>query len=207
MLDALILDYGGVVIHEDPADYDQIGRPLGFGEGVLWAAIHSIPEYLPSRVGQLSAEQFREAVHRHLARIAGHPAADTAFERLDDYYRPHQPIRAVMQPLLAALKGKVRMAVLSNTTRGATERLERQGLSDYFDAILCSGDTGVAKPDLNAFRLAARRLAVPVERCAFVDDTLEHVVTARCLGMEALLYHHTRHKELVDALERWGMLG
>lgn len=207
MLEALILDYGGVVIHEDPADYDQIGRPLGFGEGELWAAIHSIPEYLPSRVGQLSAEQFREAVHRHLSRIAGHPAAAAALERLDDYYRPRQPVRAVMQPLLAGLRGKVRVALLSNATRGSTERLERQGLSDYFDVLLCSGDTGVAKPDLNAFRLAARRLAVPVERCAFVDDTLEHVVTARCLGMEALLYHHTRHRELVDALERWGMLG
>ncbi len=206
MIEALILDYGGVVVHEDSADYDRIGRSLGFGEGALWDAIHSIPEYLPSRVGQLPTLQFREAVHQHLSRIADGPAADAALERLDDYYNLHAPIRPVMQPLLAALRGKVRMALLWNATRGATGRLERQGLTDYFDIMLCSGDTGVAKPDLNAFRLAARRLAVPVERCAFVDDTLEHVVTARCLGMEALLYHHTRHGELVDALQHWGIL-
>jgi putative hydrolase of the HAD superfamily len=206
MIEALILDYGGVVIHEDPADYEPIGRSLGFGEGQLWAAVHSIPEYLPSRVGQLSAVQFRDAVRRHLSRIAGQPAADAALAALEDYYRAHQAVRDVMQPLLATLKGKVPMAVLSNAARGSTERFVQQGLSEHFDAVLCSGDIGVAKPDFAAFRLAARRLGAAVERCAFVDDTLEHVVTARCLGMDALLYHHTRHGELAEALRRWRLL-
>jgi len=206
MIEALILDYGGVVVHEEPADYDAIGRPLGFGEGGLWAAVHSIPEYLPSRVGQLSAVQFHAAVHAHLSRIVGRPAADTALARLDDYYRAQQTARVVMQPLLAALKGRIRMALLSNATRGSTERFTGQGLAEHFDAILCSGDIGVAKPDFAAFRHAARRLGVAPERCAYVDDTLEHVVTARCLGMDALLYHHTRHGELVHALKRWRLL-
>lgn len=203
MIEALILAYRGVVVHEDPADYDRIGRALGFEEGELWAAVHSIPEYLPSLVGQLSAGQFREAAQLHLSRISGHAAAAAALERLDDYDRTHQSVSAVMQPLLIALRGRLRIAVLANAPRGWTQRLQGHGLSDYVDAIICSGDTGVAKPELSAFRLAARRLGVPVERCAFVDDTLEHVVTARCLGMEALLYHHTRHRDLVDALARW----
>jgi len=206
MIDALILDYGGVVRHEDPADYDDAGHLLGLASGRLWSLIRSLPEYLPSRIGQLSEEQFEEAVHAHLRDLAGPGAADAALARLRAYYRAQAPIRDIMRPLLGSLKGRVRLALLSNAARGSTIRFEQKGLLDYFDAIFCSGDLGMAKPDPDVFRVAARRLAVPIARCAFVDDVEENVAAARELGMHALVYHHSRHEELVEAIRRWRLL-
>ncbi len=206
MIEALILDYGGVVTHEDPADYDVIGLPHGFAAGQLWNVVHSIPEYRPSRTGKLSGEQFQHAVREHLCRIADRQAIDAVIEDLLEYYRKQDPVRPVMQPLLAALKGKVQLALLSNATRGSTRRFEQSGLLDYFDAIICSGDVGVAKPDDEAFHLAARKLAVSVEKCAFVDDVEENVDAASRLGMKAMLYHHSRHHEFVNHLRDWKLI-
>jgi putative hydrolase of the HAD superfamily len=205
MIDALILDYGGVILHEDPADYDAIGAAFGFAPGQLWASVHSIPEYRPSRIGEVSAAEFENAVRSHLHAIAGAARADAAIAQLRDYYLRHAAVRAPMRELLASLRGRVRSAILSNAARGSTERFEQRGLLDLVDAILCSGDLGVAKPDPEAFRLAARRLGVAPGRCAFVDDVEENVQAARTLGMQALHYHHTRHAELVDALRLWGL--
>ncbi len=205
MIDALILDYGGVVIHEDPADHDAIGVPLGFAPGQLWAATHGIPEYLPSRIGQLSSAQYEAAVRAHLVEVAGPDSANEAVDRLLDHYARNIVMRPVMQPLLAGLRGRVRLALLSNASRGSTAKFVARGLDRVFDLILCSGDVGVAKPDPAAYRLAAGRLQLPLPRCAFVDDVEANVAAARALGMPALHYHHTRHAELLDALRDWGV--
>lgn len=204
-MDALILDYGGVVMHEDPADYDAIGRGLGLADGELWAMVHSLPEYIPSRIGVLSGDQFQLAVREWLCQLAGPERADAAIASLLGYYAALPPIREVMRPLLAGLKGRVKLVLLSNSARGSTARFREQGLAEYFDAILCSGDTGMAKPDPRAYRLAAQAVQVPVARCAFVDDVFENVAAARALGMPVLHYHHERHRELLDALDRWDL--
>lgn len=190
-------------MHEDPADYDKIGRSLGFSDGQLWAAVHSIPEYLPSRIGTLSEEQFRQAVREHLCDSVDGEIADAAIERLLEYYHTSESIRPLMQSLLASLKGRLKLALLSNATRGSTVRFEQRGLLEYFDVIICSGDIGMAKPHPNAYQFVAQRLAVPVERCAFVDDVQENVTAALNIGMKALLYHHSRHSDLLMALKHW----
>lgn len=204
MIQGLILDYGGVVMHEDPADYDAIGLPRGLARGELWALVHAIPEYRPSRVGAISGERFERAVETRMVQRMGATTAAAAIAALRALYRDQAPVRAAMQPLLASLRGRVKLALLSNGTRGSTRRLGEKGLSALFDAILCSGDTGLAKPDPAAYRLAARQLGLATTACAFVDDVEENVAAARTLGMPALHYHHVRHHELVQALADWG---
>lgn len=206
VIDALILDYGGVVIHEDPADYDPIGRPLGFADGQLWALVHGIPEYRPSRLGHLTGDEFEAAVRERLLRLAGLQRTDAVVAGLLAYYRAHEAMRPAMRALLPAIRTRVKTALLSNAARGSTAKFARKVVARYFDAIVCSGDVGVAKPDPASFRLAAQRLAVPVERCAVVDDVRENVLAARALGMAALHYHHARHADLVDALREWRIL-
>ncbi|MGO1001293.1 HAD family hydrolase [Lysobacter sp. CA196] len=207
MIDALILDYGGVLLHEDPADYHPIDRSLGFAEGRLWALAHGIEAYRPSRIGALSGEQFQQALHAQLRRLAGDAAADAAMAALLAYYRTNESIRPAMRELLASAKGTIKLAVLSNATRGSTARLERLGLLDHVDIIVCSGDIGIAKPDPESYLYVARRLAIAPERCAFVDDVQTNVDAAIALGMQAMRYHHSRHDELIDALHRWRVPG
>jgi len=202
-IDALILDYGGVVMHEDPVDYDPIGRTLGLADGELWRIVHGVPEYRPSRTGAIGAEAYEQAIEAHLCTLAPRAAVASAVDSLRAYYAAQAPIRPVMRTLLESLAGRVLRALLSNASRGSTARFEQRGLGAWFECIVCSGDAGVAKPEADAFRLVATRLGVAPERCALVDDVEENVAAARALGMHALHYHHGRHAELVQALAGW----
>lgn len=204
LIDALILDYGGVVIHEDPADYDPVAVPNGFAPGELWTLVHTIPEYGPSRIGAIPQERFHAAVAAAIASRCGVSAASTIMAALADYYARHAAPRPAMCAVLEALAGRVKRVLLSNAARGSTARFAER-LNGRFDAIVCSGDVGVAKPDPAAYRLAAERGGAEPARCAFVDDVAANVDAARAVGMQGLHYHHSRHDELIGALRDWGV--
>ena len=57
--------------------------------------------------------------------------------------------------LMESLKGKVKMGIITN---GFTElqsiRLDRTGMTDYFDHVIISEEVGVAKPDIKIFEYA-----------------------------------------------------
>lgn len=203
-IDALLFDYGGVVFHEDPADYDAIGAPHGFAAGELWALVHGVPEYPPSRTGDLSREAYESAVHRHLQGRLGGVAADQVVEALLALYRI-APVRPLMQTLLPQLRGQLPIALLSNATRGSTQRLAERGVAALFDVVLCSGDIGVAKPDPAVFRHACERLQVAPACCALIDDQRANIDAAIAFGMQGWLYHHRQHQACCDWLARCGL--
>jgi putative hydrolase of the HAD superfamily len=198
----VILDYGGVIIDEDPSTFDAMGRPFGFEPGQVWSAFHDIPEYRPSRVGAISRREFREAVRRSLGRLRGDDAADRVLDAVTAYYRSQPPIAPVMIELLDILRERARLGLLSNAPRGSTRRLEESGVAARFDAVVCSGDVGVAKPDIGAYQLVSERLGLAPEACLFVDDLEANVQAARASGMHAHLYRRSRHADLVSLLAR-----
>ena len=73
---------------------------------------------------------------------------------------------------------------------------------DLFDVVFCSGDEGVAKPDVTAFDITLNRLGVIPEEAVFIDDTLCHVEAARKLGLTGILFVTTEalEKELSEVL-------
>lgn len=64
--------------------------------------------------------------------------------------------------LLDALSGNAKLGIITN---GFTElqaiRLERTGLSDYFEHVVISEEVGVAKPDLGIFDHAHQLMGLP----------------------------------------------
>ena len=85
-----------------------------------------------------------------------------------------------------ALRGHdIRTALLSNADGGAG----RGGLALHFDALVFSGEVGIAKPDPAVFLLTAERLGLPASACAMVDDSRRNVDGAVAAGMVGV--HHT----------------
>jgi putative hydrolase of the HAD superfamily len=205
VLRTVVLDYGGVVVHEDPAEWDALGRSVGLAPGRLWAAFHEGAAYAASRRGLSSREEHRAAVLATLAAEAGAAVAAAALERLAEAQRRHPPIRPVMRELLDGLAGRAARVLLSNAPRGTTERLARRGVARCFEAVVCSGDVGVAKPDPAAYGLALAAVAAEPASTLFVDDQPENVAAARDLGLQALHYHESRHDELLAALAAGGL--
>ena len=67
----------------------------------------------------------------------------------------------------------------------ATERYE---FLEWFDAIVISGEAGVAKPDPRIYRLLVDRTGLDPARTVFIDDVPANVEAGRSLGFRGLVY-------------------
>ena len=88
---------------------------------------------------------------------------------------------------LARLKG--RKVILTNAPRVYAERvLAGLGIARAFDGLIAIEDMTMfghlrPKPDARMLRTVARRLGVAPSRCVLVEDTLDHLKSARRVGM------------------------
>ncbi|WP_326565955.1 HAD-IA family hydrolase [Amycolatopsis rhabdoformis] len=98
--------------------------------------------------------------------------------------------------LRAARARGTRTALVSNAP-GASPGV-RQDLGEYFDALVFSGEVGVAKPSREIYLVAAERLGLAAATCAFVDDAARNVRGAAEAGMIAI--HHVTMAETLDEL-------
>jgi FMN phosphatase YigB (HAD superfamily) len=101
--------------------------------------------------------------------------------------------------LASARERGVRTALLSNAP-GASDQVKNT-MSGYFDALVFSGEVGVAKPDPAVYLIAADRLGLPATRCAFVDDSVANVRGAVEAGMVGV-----HHRSVEETLAELGVL-
>ncbi|WP_020670522.1 HAD family hydrolase [Amycolatopsis nigrescens] len=90
-------------------------------------------------------------------------------------------------------------ALLSNAAGGSGEVKRR--FSRYFDAVVFSGEVGVAKPDPRIYLLTAGLLGVPADSCVFVDDSAVNVAGAVAAGMTGV-----RHSSVTGTLSELRVL-
>lgn len=87
-------------------------------------------------------------------------------------------------------KAQYKYGVLSNISVGRLETIfSKEQLALFADKAL-SYEIGVAKPDPNAYFIAAERLGVLPEECLFVDDQAKNVRAAQQLGMKGVVYEN-----------------
>jgi len=209
-LQAVIFDYGGVLRDDGREGWSAADRTAGLPAGALWSAFHDIPEYQLSRQGVIDADAFRAAIRRHLITVAGDEVrADAGLDALDRYLAALPVLDAEMRALVERLRaaGRVKLGLLSNAGRGWTERLRARGVADLFDDVVVSADVGLAKPDPEVFRLAARRLAVEPHACLMIDDQPQHLLSAERMGLATHLFERSRLAELVSRLAAERILG
>jgi putative hydrolase of the HAD superfamily len=77
------------------------------------------------------------------------------------------------------------LATNQNDVRAAY-LLDELGYADLFDSAFCSCDLGATKDEPAFLRAVADRLDLPVEELLLVDDSEDHVATARRSGAHAV---------------------
>ncbi len=103
--------------------------------------------------------------------------------------RSHANFRIIagVTEMLNRLNGDYRLAIV--TTRGREDAhtfLEQHRLGERFEAVVTRESTRRLKPHPAPVLHAARLLAVPVERCVMVGDTVVDVQSARRAGAGAV---------------------
>jgi HAD superfamily hydrolase (TIGR01549 family) len=117
----------------------------------------------------------------------------TAMSYRRAYLESRGPI-AGAAALLAALTEHVSIGIVSNNVRDEQEaKLRLCGFEPYVDALVVSGETGIAKPDPAIFNIALDRLGVSATDAVMVGDSwAADIVGARAAGIRAIWFNRTR---------------
>ncbi len=197
----LVLDFGGVITDMRWDVARRLEEEHGLERGSIARTLYASDEWHEVAIGRGDFEAWREAAHRQLEVAAGKP-----LPRLHDQWRASVRLIQENVDLVRALRPPYRIAVLSNADATLEERIrDPLRLHHLFDAVVCSAIAGVAKPEHEAYLLAAERLGLPPEVCLFVDDTEANVLAAREVGMTAVHYRVYRGDDLRAQLAEHGV--
>lgn len=95
-----------------------------------------------------------------------------------------QPLPGVVALLDDARAHGLRLAIGSSSPhRWVDHHLERLGLLDRFDTIICADDVAQVKPAPDLFLKAAQTIDVPVSRAVVLEDSPHGIQAARTAGI------------------------
>ena len=126
-------------------------------------------------------------------------AVETYFSAFVDYAAP---IPGTVE-MLATLKGKYRLGLLSNLTHApaALRIIDKLGMTSFFDAVVVSGQLGYRKPHPRVFLALLDQLGTPKEQTAFVGDNLEaDIHGARQMGIQPIWMTYVQSQKALEAL-------
>lgn len=185
MIRAVLWDNDGVLVDSE-ALYFQASRELLAQAGI---------ELTREAFVELSLRQGRSCFA--LAEQAGLPAArveslrSARDRRYADLLRAGVPVRPGVAPCLAALAGRVRMAVVTSSSPDHFELIHaRTSLRDYFEFVLTGDETPLHKPHPEPYRMAAARLGLDPAECLAIEDTERGLQSAVAAGMRCAVIPH-----------------
>ena len=204
-LRAVLLDAAGTLI--DVAQplgdaYSRLARDYGgdldpdtMTAGFRTAFADTPPMAFPGRRGvaleRAERAWWRTVVERVTRAAGGVPGFDAYFDRLYVHYASASAWRVYPEvpEVLAALRERdLALAVVSNFDSRLSPLLDALGLAPFFDAVVCSGAVGAAKPDPAIFVHALATLGVKASQALHVGDSrVNDYEGARAAGIEALL--------------------
>lgn len=202
-IDAIILDFGGVFTHPEPidAELDVYAREVGLAPGALRMALGSGPAWESVSVGAISEEEFWRVVA-----APWEEKLPPAFSRFRHGTLLYEPVDDEMVALARALRGRVRLGLLSNATISLSAYLDELGWpAEIFDVIGVSAAIGRRKPDPEAFQWMLEALGTPPARALLVDDKPRNVEAAEALGMQGHIFRSPA--DLREDLRARGLIG
>ena len=87
---------------------------------------------------------------------------------------------------LEKLRARGYLLGVGSSSKNTKFILRQLGLGDFFNAVADGGDISHSKPNPEVFLTAAKKLGVPPEDCAVVEDAKAGVEAAKAGGMTAL---------------------
>jgi epoxide hydrolase-like predicted phosphatase len=193
MIEAVLIDYGGVFTPSPFSAVERLGAELGAAPGqlveVIFGPYDRDTDHPWHRVerGELALAAAREE-------ILALGAERGLRSDLHDFFRAmaslERGIRREVIEHVRRLKGAgLRTAVVTNNVAEFGDHWRRTlPLDELFDAVVDSCEVRCRKPAPDIFRIALERLRVEApDRAVFLDDFPGNVEAARRFGLHAIL--------------------
>ena len=182
-VDALLFDFGGVIVEIDfRRVFVHWAARAGIEADALQARFRMDDFYAQHEIGRIDAAGYFASLRHSL----GINLPDGEFESgWQSIFVQEVP---GIRPVLQAAAKRWPLYLFSNTNVSHHRHWSSQ-YSDvlaYFQRIFLSNELGKRKPDPVAFHAVAQAIDVPPERILFFDDTLSNVEGALAVGMQAV---------------------
>ena len=194
-MSAVVFDLDGVIVDSEHL-WDEVREELARERGGRWH------DRAQADMMGMSSLEWSRYMHDVIG-LADSPEAisDEVVRRMLGRYDEHLPLIDGATGSVARLAARYPLAVASSANRPVIEAvLELSGLARYFDATVSSEEVARGKPAPDVFLEAARRLGVPADRCAAVEDSGNGIRAAHAAGMRVLAIPNTRYPPAPDAL-------
>jgi HAD superfamily hydrolase (TIGR01509 family) len=183
VIEAVVFDMDGVLIESEE----------------IWDTVREV--YVRERGGRYDDEIQRAMMgmsspewSRYLHEVAGVPDNPEAINaevvrRMLESYRSHLPLVPGAVEAVKRLAERYPLAIASSSNRPLIDAvLKLAGLAPYFKATVSSEEVRHGKPAPDVYLEAARRLGVPPERCAAVEDSHGGIRAAKAAGMFVIAF-------------------
>jgi HAD superfamily hydrolase (TIGR01509 family) len=181
VIEAVVFDLDGVIVDSEQL-WDEARRRLVAEWGGRW------DERATRDMMGMSSPEWSRYMHERLGlRQSPEEISAAVVERLESLYRDRLPLIPGSVEAVKRLAERRPLAVASSSNRPLIDLvLELAELSEHFEATVSSEEVQRGKPAPDVYLEAARRLELPPERCAAIEDSENGIRSALSAGMRVV---------------------
>jgi HAD superfamily hydrolase (TIGR01509 family) len=194
-VEAVVFDLDGVIVDSEHV-WDEVREELARERGGRWH------DRAQTDMMGMSSPEWSRYMHDVIG-LAESPAEidQEVVRRMLDRYAERLPLIDGAVDAVARVAGSFRLALASSSNRPVIDAvLDVSGLAPLFEATVSSEEVARGKPAPDVFLEAARRLDVPADRCAAIEDSGNGIRAAHAAGMRVLAIPNLRYPPPDDAL-------
>ena len=180
-IDAVVFDLDGLLLDTEQV-WDEVREALVRERGGRW---HNRAQ---ADMMGMSSREWSRYLHEEL----GLPEAPDELnrlvvERMQERYRDGLPVIDGAVDAVRRIAARWPLGLASSSNRPLIDlALDRMGIADRFHATVSSEEVERGKPAPDVYLEAARRLSVPPERIAAVEDSANGIRAAEAAGMRTI---------------------
>ena len=195
MIDAVVFDLDGVLLDSEQV-WDEVREQLARERGGRWS------ERAQTDMMGMSSPEWSRYMHDVVGlRESPEEINDEVVRRLLERYRERLPLLPGALEAVRRLAARWPLGLASSSNRPVIDAfLDAADVRDLFAATVSSEEVGHGKPAPDVFLEAARRLDVPPERCAAIEDSANGLRSAAAAGMVVVAVPNAHYPPPDDAL-------
>ena len=195
MIGAVVFDLDGVILQTEEVWDEVRGRYIVEQGGQYDAAAQrammgmSAPEWSRYLAEDVGVPGTPEEISADIVRL------------MEARYREELPLIPGARDAVGRLAARWPLGLASSSNRPLIDdALELAGLDVFFQATVSSEEVARGKPAPDVYLEAARRMGVPAERCAAVEDSHSGIRSAKAAGMHTIAIPNPNFPPGEDAL-------
>ncbi|MBI4095934.1 MAG: HAD family phosphatase [DPANN group archaeon] len=194
MIRAVIFDVGGVVT-KDFNGFGILAKKLNIDLDLIITVWNKY---------KLDIHEHKSTIENFLKIVKEQAKIDAdIISTWEKIYYDNLDIDGDVLKIIEKLKGRYKLAVISNTADLHAKLIRKKGVYSHFDKVFLSYEIKIAKPQKGIFIHALKELKLNPADCVFIDNNIKNLSTAKNLGFATINFQNA--KQLAGDLKSFGV--